>query len=114
VRHGPGLERRQAQLFRCVDIGAELFAMAATCARAHRDAAVRAVDGSCVELADVFCRLSRRRIERRFEAIASNDDERVYAVARDALDRRYAWLEDGIVGLEAFAAADTRSDAAGA
>ncbi|HET7224958.1 MAG TPA: acyl-CoA dehydrogenase family protein [Candidatus Eisenbacteria bacterium] len=111
VRHGPGLEKRQAQLFRCVDVGAELFAMAATCARAQRDRAARATDGSSVELADVFCRLARRRVERLFQAIASNDDPRVYEVARDTLDRRYAWLEDGIIGLEVFAAAETRGAA---
>src|SRR2546428_515136 len=38
VRHGPALEKKQALLFRCVDIGAELFAMAAICVRAKRDA----------------------------------------------------------------------------
>jgi hypothetical protein len=37
VLNGPALEKKQAQLFRCVDIGAELFAMAATCVRAHDD-----------------------------------------------------------------------------
>ncbi len=114
VRYGPGLEKRQAQLFRCVDVGAELFAMAATTSRATRDAARgRATDGSPLELADVFCRLARRRIERLFEAIADNDDETVYEVARDVLDRRYGWLEDGIVGLEAMALTEGARRAAG-
>src|SRR5437016_4768099 len=35
IRFGPKLEYRQAVLFRLVDVGAELFAMAATCARAQ-------------------------------------------------------------------------------
>jgi alkylation response protein AidB-like acyl-CoA dehydrogenase len=113
VRHGPALERRQAQLFRCVDVGAELFAMAATCARALRDRRQRAEDASPFELADVFCRLARRRVEALFEAIASNDDEQVYEVARDLLERRFGWLEDGIVGLESLAITESARRAAG-
>ena len=35
VRFGPGLERRQALLGRLVDIGADLFVIAAVCVRAH-------------------------------------------------------------------------------
>jgi alkylation response protein AidB-like acyl-CoA dehydrogenase len=45
LRFGPKLEFRQAVLFRLVDVGAELFAMAATCTRAYavvgRDSAAR-------------------------------------------------------------------------
>src|SRR5437870_2706119 len=50
VRHGPALEKKQALLFRCVDIGAELFAMAAICVRAKRDAR-RGEQANAAELA---------------------------------------------------------------
>ena len=63
VQYGPALERRQAQLFRCVDIGAELFAMAATCVRAERDRRGNSADRTATELADIFCRHARRKIE---------------------------------------------------
>ncbi len=96
VLNGPALEKKQALLFRCVDIGAELFAMAATCARAQRDA--RAGDSAnAVELADLFCRDARRRVDTLFRRIRSHDDPAAYQVARGVLDRRYDWLEDGIV-----------------
>ncbi|MGE5142692.1 MAG: acyl-CoA dehydrogenase family protein, partial [Acidobacteriota bacterium] len=36
IRFGPKLELRQGVLFRLVDVGSEVFAMAATCSRAHR------------------------------------------------------------------------------
>ncbi|HTM58441.1 MAG TPA: acyl-CoA dehydrogenase family protein, partial [Candidatus Udaeobacter sp.] len=71
VLNGPALEKKQAQLFRCVDIGAELFAMSAVCVRAHRDARNGGEMANALELADVFCRLSRRKIERLFAEIRS-------------------------------------------
>ncbi len=97
VRHGPGLERRQSQLFRCVDIGAELFAVSAVCSRAVRDAARAPSDPSPMELADAFCRLARTRVATLFRAVRSNHDLVLYAAARSALEGRYAWLEQGIV-----------------
>jgi len=96
MAHGPALERRQGLLFRCVDIGAELFAMAAVCARAARDARTSRAEGSPVELADLFCRLARGRIENWFEGIRSNADPEGDRVARGLLDGRFEWLEDGI------------------
>lgn len=97
VVNGPALERRQSQLFRCVDVGAELFAMAAVCSRAMRDLK-RGGDGNTpVELADTFCRAARRRAEALFAAVASNDDVENYTVARGVLDGRFAWLEEGVV-----------------
>jgi hypothetical protein len=101
VRFGPKLEKRQAVLGRIVEIGAELFAMAATCSRASARAAGsqggKAADDD-VELADVFCRQSRRRVEEKFVAVWRNDDVATYAVARKVLDGGYTWLEQGMVG----------------
>jgi alkylation response protein AidB-like acyl-CoA dehydrogenase len=105
VLNGPALERKQAQLFRCVDIGAELFAVAATCARAHRDLQHGAADRNVIELADAFAMISRRKVDQLFRALSSNDDEALYDVARDVLDDRYAWLEQGIIGAESEAPA---------
>ena len=99
IRFGPGLEKRQAVLGRIVEIGAELFAMAATCARA--EAARRQggkVAGDAVELADAFCRQASRRVDEKFAAIWQNDDVSTYAVARRVLDGSYTWLEQGMVG----------------
>jgi len=97
VLNGPALEKKQALLFRCVDIGAELFAMATVCARARRDVKRNPADRSPLELADVFCRLSRHKVENLFEAIRKNADPEAYRVARGILDGRYAWLERGII-----------------
>ena len=95
VVNGPALEKRQGLLFRCVDAGAELFAMAAVCARAVRDAKQRG-DRTPYELADTFCRASRRRVDQLFAGVVANDDEVNYDVARAMLDRRYEWLEQGV------------------
>ena len=95
MQHGAALEKRQALLFRCVDIGAELYAIAATCSRARRD--VRRGVTNAPELADLACRQARRKAEQLFAAVRSNDDVEAYDVARAALERRYAWLETGII-----------------
>ncbi len=105
VLNGPALERRQSQLFRCVDAGAELFAMAATCSRALRDTKKGIGDGSAMQLADTFCRAARRRVEASFAAVASNDDLSNYETARGVLTSRFAWLEDGILAAPGDSAA---------
>jgi alkylation response protein AidB-like acyl-CoA dehydrogenase len=97
VRYGPALEKKQAQLFRCVDIGAELFAMAAVCVRAKRDSADSKAGRAPLEMADVFCRTARAKVEALFEDIRRNADPEVYAVARGVLEGRHAWLEQGII-----------------
>ena len=97
VLNGPALEQRQMLLFRAVDIGAELFAMTATCSRAVRDTKKGIGNGTAMELADGFCRHARRRVEVLFAAIASNDDAMHYQTAMGLLGNRYTWLEEGVV-----------------
>jgi hypothetical protein len=98
ARYGPKLEKRQALLFRAVDIGADLFAMTAAVSRAEqirrsgKPEAARAV-----ELADIFCRQTTRRIAGLFRALRSNDDVAKYATARRVLDGEHRWLESGLV-----------------
>lgn len=115
VLNGPALEKKQGQLFRCVDIGAELFAMATTCARAQRDGTRQPAERTAYELADLFCKHARRRVELLFDAIAHNHDAATYELARGVLDKRFEWLEQGIVAAETEAPAPpmTRGAAAG-
>jgi len=101
VRFGPKLEYRQAVLFRLVDVGAELFAMASACARAqwllrHDPAAGR----RAVQLADLFCRQASARIHVKFRELRHNADTRAYRIAQEVLGGEHRWVERGMVELE--------------
>jgi len=95
VRFGPRLEKRQSVLFRLVDVGAELFAIAAACSRA--ELLRRKGQPEAVELADLFCKYARRRVRAIFRTVFANDDVATYRVAREVLDGKYKWLEKGLV-----------------
>lgn len=97
IRFGPGLEKRQAILGRLVDIGAELFAIAAACSRAHAMENPEHARSPAHELADLFSRQARRRIDRKFDEVWANDDGLTYRTAQDLLSDRFAWLEQGVV-----------------
>jgi len=99
ARYGPGLEKRQALLGRIVDVGAELFAMSASCVRARELVRQNPDDRTPFELADVFCRQSRRRIGQHLRELFRNDDNATRKLSRGVLEGRYAWLEEGIVSL---------------
>ncbi|PDP85518.1 acyl-CoA dehydrogenase [Glycomyces fuscus] len=93
-----GLETRQGFLARIVDIGAELFAMSAVVVRARDDAETRPERGSGPhELADVFCRQSRLRIDALFTGLWSNTDGVDGKLSRRLMDDAYTWLEEGVV-----------------
>jgi hypothetical protein len=98
--HRAALEHKQAFLFRLVDIAMEMFAMTAAISRAatmadrHEFHAEEAID-----LADAFCRMARRRVGAWFRALWRNDDARRYALARDVLEGRHAWVEHGAMPL---------------
>jgi hypothetical protein len=101
VRYGAGLPRKQMLLFRGVDIGAELFAMAAVVSRVQMLVRTgRPESEHALELADLFCRVTRRRVNGLFRDMRSNDDVAMYRTARKILDGEFTWLEEGIVGLQ--------------
>ncbi|GII04727.1 acyl-CoA dehydrogenase family protein [Planobispora takensis] len=89
------LEHKQGFLGRIVDIGAELFAITATCVRAQEEAAELGCKPA--EVADVFCRQARLRAEALFRRLWTNTDARDVRLARYLLQGRYAFLEEGIL-----------------
>jgi alkylation response protein AidB-like acyl-CoA dehydrogenase len=91
-RYQAKLERKQAVLGRFVDIGAELYAMAATIVRAH---SIRGQHPDAVRLADVFCRRSRIRVKKLFDDVWDNADDATYQLAQEVLAGRMAWIEEG-------------------
>ncbi len=94
VRYGPKLERKQAVLFRAVDIGAELFAMSAACVRAEMLAKKGQQEG--IALADTFCREARLRVSELFRNLYGPNDANLYKLAMSVLKGEQAWLEHGI------------------
>jgi hypothetical protein len=94
VRYGPKLERKQAVLFRAVDIGAELFAMSAACSRAQMLASKGQPEA--LALADTFCREARLRVEELFRNLYGPNDVNLYKLAMSVLKGEHAWLEHGI------------------
>src|SRR4051812_8689126 len=97
-RYQAKMERKQAFLGRIVDIGSELYAIAAACVYAktiegeHPERAEQAR-----ELADLFCRQARRRADVLFEELWHNDDDLNTKRAFGILDGRYTWVEEGII-----------------
>ncbi len=103
ARHGRTLPRRQILLGHLMDIGMELFAMAASCGYAR----ARAADGhhnggDPKRMADLFCRQARRRIEAHFLALRWRS-KRTNALARQVLGGEFLWMEEGIIPISGIA-----------
>ncbi|WP_306993396.1 acyl-CoA dehydrogenase family protein [Amycolatopsis thermophila] len=98
ARWQAGLEKRQGFLGRIVDIGAELFAMSAACVRAEMQREDDVREGEAAyELADVFCRQARVRIETLFDGLWRNTDDADRRITDRVLDGAYTWLEEGVL-----------------
>lgn len=97
LRHGPGLEKRQATLGRIVDIGVDIFAMTLVVSYACELVKKYPHDRTPLDMADLFCRQARRRILSRACAVWCHDDARTSHIAREVLDGKYTWLETGVL-----------------
>ncbi|MEU3917044.1 acyl-CoA dehydrogenase family protein [Streptomyces sp. NBC_00879] len=91
------METKQGFLGRIVDIGAELFAMSAACVRAELLRRSEDHGRAAYQLADVFCRQARIRVEELFTRLWSNTDDLDRKVVDGVLSGTYTWLEEGIV-----------------
>ncbi|MFI5521949.1 acyl-CoA dehydrogenase family protein [Streptomyces platensis] len=91
------METKQGFLGRIVDIGAELFAMSAACVRAEHLRETGDHGREAQQLADVFCRQARIRVEELFGRLWTNTDELDRKVVSGVLDGSYAWLEEGVI-----------------
>ena len=100
IRFGPKLEKRQSVLFRLVDIGAELLAISAACSRALMLAKKDPSNHGPIEMADVFSKHARRKVNVLFGQVFGNDDVATYKLAQGVLKGEHEWLEDGIVKME--------------
>ena len=94
------MERKQGFLFRAVDVVMELFAMSAALCRARAMLDQRHPEATqAVELADLFCRSSRRKVRKLFHDLWSNDDTVKNGVATSVMTGRHTWLEEGVFDL---------------
>ncbi|MDI2037098.1 acyl-CoA dehydrogenase family protein [Paenarthrobacter nitroguajacolicus] len=92
------LEHKQAFLGRIVDVGAELFAMAACCSRAESLLRTHPEQGAAAfELAEAFCEQARVRVDEYFDQLWRNTDDGDHDLSRKVLAGDYGWLEAGIL-----------------
>jgi hypothetical protein len=82
-------------LFRIVDIGTDLFAMAASISYA----AMLAKQGqkNAMDLADVFCAEARMRIDYNFDHVFDNHDDASYKLVTNLLKGEYDWFRGAMV-----------------
>jgi alkylation response protein AidB-like acyl-CoA dehydrogenase len=95
MRFQAKLERKQMVLFRIVDIGTDLFAMSATISYALMLA--KNGQANALELADLFCREARTRIDQNFRTLFDNHDELAYKAVMNMMKGEYEWLEGPLV-----------------
>jgi hypothetical protein len=94
VVHRGRMPHRQSFLFKLVDVGLELFAIAAAASRARTMLLAGHPEARrAVVLADLAGRLSRRRVRAIFRGLWRNDDAALSDVAKKLLAGEFTWLE---------------------
>ncbi|HKS21513.1 MAG TPA: acyl-CoA dehydrogenase family protein [Thermoanaerobaculia bacterium] len=95
MRFQAKLERKQMVLFRLVDIGTDLFAMSA--AITYATMLAKQGHANAVDLADVFCKEARMRIDFNFDHVFDNHDEESYRLVTKLLKNEYDWFRGPMV-----------------
>src|SRR5947209_12534336 len=95
MRYQAKLERKQMVLFRIVDIGTDLFAMAS--AISYATMLAKKGQKNAVDLADVFCREARMRIDAEFNNLFTDHDDAAYRLVSKLLKGEYDWFKGQMV-----------------
>lgn len=97
ARYQQGLEKKEMLLGRLMEIGTDLFAIAATASYAATLYKKNPRDRNPLDLAAYFCDIAQRRIAKRFDDIASNVDKEANQVAAEVIDGKSKWLENNVI-----------------
>jgi alkylation response protein AidB-like acyl-CoA dehydrogenase len=98
MRFQAKLERKQMVLFRIVDIGTDLFAMAASISYATMLAKKGGGETkNAIDLADVFCREARMRIDANFHNLFTDHDDAAYRLVMHLLKGEFDWFKGQVV-----------------
>jgi len=97
VKFGPKLEKRQVLLGRLADVGADLFALAASCVLAQKLLLDGEPEAKVCTLVDDFAAQAEVRIAQNFAGVSHNADQHGYDVAQQVIKGEHTWLERGIV-----------------
>jgi alkylation response protein AidB-like acyl-CoA dehydrogenase len=96
ARYRQKLEHEQLVLARFVDVGVDLFAMVATLSLAARRSTDSREEGP-QQLADLFCRLARSRVEANLAGIGDDIGHTLDEVTRALMAGQHDWLYEGIM-----------------
>lgn len=99
AKYKQGLEKKQMILGRLMEIGTELFAMAAVCSYAVQKKEETKNEGP-IQLASYFCKLAQRRISLNFNDLDNSEDFYANELAKEVLNNKFLWLEEGVIPLE--------------
>lgn len=98
VRYQKGMERKQAFLFRSVDIAMELMVMAATIVRTQKLISERDASAEQAQaMTEMLCLDGRRYVDTKFDQLWNNDDAKKYAFGKAISAGQHTWLEPKLV-----------------
>ncbi|HPO13679.1 MAG TPA: acyl-CoA dehydrogenase family protein [Candidatus Hydrogenedentes bacterium] len=86
------LEFEQILLGNFVDVGTELFVMAATLSFTEQMIAANPGDQTPQELCDLYCANARAKIAASFRAVKCNHNKMYKKIAKNLMDGKYNWL----------------------
>lgn len=96
ARYQQKLEREQLIMANFVDIGTDLFVMAAVLS--YADALLPTVEhkAELQQLVDLFCTDAEERVKANLKAVTRNHNRKYSDVSRDAMDGKFDWICTGI------------------